>query len=124
MTINQRQLAKKLDKLFSFMPESFKDKTNFKTMMGAIAESDCELDNLFLEVRKQLFVDTASGIYLDKLGSNVGVERPPLIGMMDDDYREFIKLQTYYPKQIRQLLTRLMELFYGREFHSGHIGTP
>lgn len=123
MTINQRQLAKKLDKLFSFMPGAFRDKTNFKTLMGAIAESDCELDNLFLEVRKQLFVETASGTFLDKLGSNVGVERPPLIGMMDGDYREFIKLQTYYPKQIRQLLTRLMELFYGRDTIKASIRT-
>lgn len=123
MTIDQRQLARRLERLFSFMPDVFKGKTNFSALMGSIALSDCDLENLFLEVRKQLFVDTAYGVYLDKLGSNVGVTRPQLIGMMDEDFREFIKLQTYYPKQIRQLLFRLMELFYGRDTIKANIRT-
>jgi len=113
MTISQQQLARRLDRLFSFMPGMFRDKPNFTALMGAIAESDCDLENLFIEIRKQLFVETASESFLDKLGSNVGVPRPALVGMVDEDYREFIKLQTYYPKQIKGLLYRLMELFYG-----------
>jgi hypothetical protein len=105
----------------SFLPGAFRDKKNFKSLMGGIAQSDADLENLFLEVRKQLFIDTAEGQYLDMLGSNVGVVRPPLIGMVDQDYREFIKLQTYYPKQIKQLLFRLMELFYGRDTIKANI---
>ena len=113
--INTQRQARRLQQLFSFMPEYFTGKKNFTALMGAIAESDSDLENLFIEVRKQLFVQTAEGSYLDKLGSNTGVTRPPLIGMIDDDFREFIKLQSYYPKQIRSLLFNLMELFYGTD---------
>lgn len=110
-----QQTAVQLQRLFSYMPGIFAGKKNFSTVMGAIAQSDADLANLFLEVRQQLFVDTASGEYLDMLGSNLGVTRPPLIGMVDQDFRSYIKLETYYPKQIRQLLFRLMELFYGTD---------
>lgn len=117
----QQQIAKRVERVLSFLPGLFRDKKNFKAVIGSIAGGDAELENLFLEVRKQLFVDTAAGQYLDMLGSNVGVVRPPLIGMVDQDYREFIKLQTYYPKQIKQLLFRLMELFYGRDTIKANI---
>lgn len=110
-----KQTAAQLKRLFSYMPGIFAGKKNFSALMGAIAQSDADLTNLFIDVRQQLFIDTASGQYLDMLGSNVGVTRPPLIGMVDQDFRSFIKLETYYPKQIRQLLFRLMELFYGTD---------
>lgn len=116
-----RQIARRLERLFSFMPGAFRDKKNFGAMMGAIAESDADIENLFLEVRKQLFVETAQEQYLDMLGANLGVNRPPLTGMVDEDFREFIKLQTYYPKQIKQLLFRMMELFYGRDTIKANI---
>jgi len=121
MPASQKQVAKRLERVLSFLPGVFRDKKNFKAVLGSISQQDAELENLFLEVRKQLFIDTAEGQYLDMLGSNVGVIRPPLIGMVDTDYREFIKLQTYYPKQIRQLLFRLMELFYGRDTIKANI---
>lgn len=121
MPANQKQIAKRLERVLSFLPGVFRDKKNFTAVLGAVSSQDAELENLFIEVRKQLFIDTAEGQYLDMLGSNVGVIRPPLIGMVDADYREFIKLQTYYPKQIRQLLFRLMELFYGRDTIKANI---
>lgn len=123
MAATQQQIAKRLERVLSFLPGVFRDKKNFTAVMAGISGSDAELENLFLEVRKQLFIDTADGQYLDMLGSNVGVIRPALIGMVDTDYREFIKLQTYYPKQIRQLLFRLMELFYGRDTIKANIRT-
>lgn len=113
--------AKALQRLFSHMPGAFRQGKNFNALMGSIAQSDADLQNLFLEVKRQLFVQTAEGEYLDMLGSNVGVVRPALIGMVDDDFRDFIKLQTYFPKQIRQLLFRLMELFYGRDTIKANI---
>ncbi len=121
MTASQQQIAKRLERVLSFLPGVFRNKKNFNAVMGSIAGSDAELENLFLEVRKQLFIDTANGQYLDMLGSNAGVTRPALIGMVDQDFREFIKLQTYYPKQIKQLLFRLMELFYGRDTIKANI---
>ena len=119
----QQQIATKLNRLFSFMPSAFKDKPNFNALMGAIAESDADLNNLFLDVRKQLFVNTAEDVYLDMLGANVGVSRPALVGMVDDDFREFIKLQTYYPKQVKSLLFKLMELFYGTDTIKAHTSS-
>jgi len=121
MPASQQQIAKRVEQVLSFLPGLFRDKKNFKAVIGSIASGDAELENLFIEVRKQLFIDTAEGQYLDMLGANVGVIRPPLIGMVDADYREFIKLQTYYPKQIKQLLFRLMELFYGRDTIKANI---
>jgi len=119
----QQQIATKLNRLFSFMPAAFKDRPNFNALMGAIAESDADLNNLFLDVRKQLFVNTAEDVYLDMLGANVGVSRPALVGMVDDDFREFIKLQTYHPKQVRSLLFKLMELFYGTDTIKAHTSS-
>lgn len=118
-----RQIARRLERLFSFMPGAFSGKKNFGAIMGAIAESDADIENLFIEIKKQLFVETAEGQYLDMLGSNLGVNRPPLTGMVDEDFKEFIKLQTYYPKQIKQLLFRMMELFYGRDTIKANIRT-
>jgi hypothetical protein len=121
MPASNQQIAKRINRVLSFLPELFQNQKNFQAVMGAIGQSDADLENLFIEVRKQLFVDTAEGQYLDMLGANVGVIRPPLIGMVDRDYKEFIKLQTYYPKQIKQLLFRLMELFYGRDTIKANI---
>lgn len=123
MAASTRQIAKRLERLFSFMPGAFRDKKNFGAVMGAIAESDADIEQLFLEVRKQLFVETAQDEYLNMLGANLGVNRPPLTGMVDEDFREFIKLQSYYPKQIKQLLFRMMELFYGRDTIKANIRT-
>lgn len=120
---SNRQIAKRLERIYSFMPGMFRDKKNFGAVMGAIAESDADLENLFIEVKKQLFLETAQDEYLNKIGANFGVNRPPLTGMVDEDFREFIKLQTYYPKQIKQLLFRMMELFYGRDTIKANIRT-
>lgn len=108
-------IGNKVDKILSLMPQMFVGKKNITALMSTLGQSDQEVESLFLEVKKQFFIDTATGDFLEKLGQNNGVLRPPSISVQDTDYRQFIKLMSYYPKQIRQIVYRLMELFYGVE---------
>lgn len=66
-------------------------------------------------VRDQLFLDSATGVHLNRIGSNLGVDRP-VIGFSDDQWRAIVKLIALQPKLIRNLFLRVLEVIVGPQF--------
>jgi len=62
------------------------------------------------EVRDQLILDTADGEYLNNIGNNYGVSRPP-IGFTDTLWRAIVKELALHYKQIK---TKFELQNYGR----------
>jgi hypothetical protein len=114
-------MTDKLKKMLDSLPALFYGKTNITAILGAFAEQDEKIEQATQDVKKHLFIDTAEGDYLEKLGQNVGVQRPSVVSMQDPDYRKYIKLLSYQPKQIRKLIYDLVELFYGPETTHGYV---
>jgi hypothetical protein len=67
------------------------------------------------EFKDQLFVTTASGKYLDRIGANYGIRRPNGVGMKDEDFRDLIPILSYAPKQLRHSIQELLRIWYGDE---------
>jgi hypothetical protein len=60
----------------------------------------------------QLFVSTASGLYLDRRGADRGVTRPTTIGISDDVYRK-LAIKSSAKKLVMQVLLEALETYYG-----------
>lgn len=64
------------------------------------------------EVRDQLFLDTADGVRLDVVTSNLGLDRPEA-GLTDDEWRALAKQIALQPKLIRNAFYRTLEVCLG-----------
>ncbi len=64
------------------------------------------------EVRDQLFLDTADGVRLNVVTSNLGLDRP-LTGIDDDEWRAIAKSIGLQPKLVRNAFVRLLEVCVG-----------
>jgi hypothetical protein len=96
-------------------------------LLSALADSDQKnWDNARLAF-DQLFHATASGKYLNRLMSDDGVVRPPLLGINDDLFRK-LGIQAIASKLTLQSLLGLLEVFYGssavRSFAETELGGP
>lgn len=104
----------KFDKLISRIPNEYQPTVNkvWRAILEAIGTGDDNIEELIDNIKDQLFVETASGEFLDRLGSNVGVERPSSVGMSDTDFRELVPALSFAPKQVREVIWDLLEVFY------------
>lgn len=107
----------RIDRIHDQMPRYFKTRQNpnWKALVEALGESDQNLADLVEEVRKQFFVKTASRPYLDRLGSNFKVSRPRFVGMQDIDFRRYIPVLAYQPKQVKLVMDMLLDIFFFKE---------
>lgn len=98
-----------------FVPSMYKLGNNqmVTSIIRAWCQSDEEVVLNISETKNQLFVRLASANYLDLLGSNVGVSRPTLVPIDDDQYREYILAAGYKPKTVRKLIYELLDIFWG-----------
>jgi len=103
------------DRLVGNIPEVYKPTVNptMHAILAAIAQGDCAVTCQTQQIKDQLYVATASGIYLDRLGAGVGVQRPVGVGMQDADYRDLIPVMSYLPKQLRLAIQGLLRIWYG-----------
>lgn len=110
-------MANKFERLRSHVPAAYKPTVNrfIKGVLEAIATGDDSVSQAILDGKAQLFVSTASQQYLDRLGANVGVERPASLGMPDIDFRDLVPALSFAPKQIREVLYKLLEVWYKPE---------
>ncbi len=105
----------KTDVLHGEIPGNvFKTRTNvnIKALVEASGTQDQFTADLIEEVKRQLFLRTASGKYLDYIGSNNKIERPRLIGLSDAQYRNYISILANNPKQIKSIVDSILDLFY------------
>lgn len=107
----------KTDRIHDQMPRFFKTRVNpnWKALIEALGESDQNLADLVEEVRKQFFIKSASRPYIDRLGANVRVSRPRLIGMDDPTFRAYVPVLAYQPKQVKAIIDDLLNIFFFRE---------
>ena len=107
----------KIDRMHQQMPKFFRTRQNknWKTVIEAIGAADQDLSELLEGVREQLFVKTSSRPYIDRLASNVNVSRPRFVGMADEDFRGYIPVLAYQPKQVKLVIDSLLDIFFFRE---------
>ena len=90
----------------------FLEGPNFDALIETLASEAENLENLAVAVTDQLTISTASGAYLDKKLSDVGITRPPELGMSDFSFRE-MGIAITARKQIPSLIHKILETFYG-----------
>jgi hypothetical protein len=107
----------KTDRIHDLIPKVFKSRTNtnWAAVVASLGDSDETLSALMQEVRKQFFVKTASRPYIDRLGSNVKVSRPRLVGMDDSSFRDYVPVLAYQPKQVKLVIDKLLDIFFFKE---------
>jgi hypothetical protein len=115
-------------KITEFIPRHFKEvpevdiETGKKLLLPAIYKGiDNEsqnFENLTLEAFRQLFLTTASGKYLIRLGAQEGFTVPQQSGLGVDAFREIVPAVVSYPKQIANTIIRLMSIFYDKSLVS------
>lgn len=118
----------KLKRYYRFFPKIYKVETNpvlnaiIQGFAGANEEMMLQLEN----TKAQLFIKTASGQYLNRLASSLGVSRPASLGMTDDEFRELIPNLSLKRKQVRKIFYDTMDVFWGPLFSRANVqsGNP
>jgi len=104
-------------KLHSQLNPYFKSKLNknWSALVEAIGDMDEETATLVEEVRKQFFIQTAERPYIDRLAANLNVQRPKIVGMSDTDFRRYVPVMAYQPKQVKLIIDKLVDIFFFKE---------
>jgi hypothetical protein len=105
----------KLEKMTRFVPSFYKPQTNVNVrgLLYAWSSEDDLIIQAISNAKDQLFVKYAQLNFLDALGSNVGVFRPTAIGLADAQYRELIPALSFFPKQVRPTIQKVLDVFFG-----------
>ena len=85
---------------------------NWDALISALATGDDINYQNILALKDQLKIATASGPYLETLLGNLGVDKPPGVGLSDDLFRELGIKQTN-SKLVTNILLDVLETFYG-----------
>jgi hypothetical protein len=88
------------------------DGPNFRSLIAALVSGEKYNADNYKAAYNQLFVNTASAPYLERLGSNYGIYQSQNAEMDDDTFRHYI--QTFYNKKLTEdALYSMIEVFYG-----------
>ena len=115
----------RVDNLHDNMPAIFntRENVNWRALLEAMGGADQDTLDLIESVRQQFFVKTATRPYIDRLGSANLVQRPRFVGMDDTDFRTFIPVMSYQPKQVKLVLDSLLDLFFFKESTTSFISS-
>lgn len=115
----------KFERYKKHVPATFKPGTNpvITALLEVFASKDDEVITNLKATKAQIFVPTAEGKYLDRLGNNRGVSRPTELGLLDADYRKLIPVMSFKPKQIRRIFYDLMDVFWGPLFSRANVSS-
>ena len=115
----------KVDRIFDQLPKYLNARANenWSSIIDAIGSEDERLAKLAEEVRKQFFVKTSSRPYIDRLASNNNLSRPRFVGMSDTDFRKFIPILSYQPKQVKRIIDELLDLFFFKDATTAFLST-
>lgn len=85
-------------------------------ILEALAQGNAAyLINNVRAVNDQLYVVSAVGRYLDERLADVGITRPPAVGLSDDVFRQ-IGIEVKNRKQVRDLINQLLNAIFGDEY--------
>lgn len=121
----QNENVSKVDRIFDLLPKYFnaRQDENWSSLITAIGSEDDRLAKLAEEVRKQFFVKTASRPYIDRLAANSNLQRPRFVGMSDTDFRRFIPILSYQPKQVKRIIDEMLDLFFLKDATTAFLST-
>ena len=107
----------KSDRIHELLPSLLNSRQdiNWSAVIAAIGAEDDRLAQLIAKVRDQFFVKTASRPYLDRLAANSNISRPQFIGVSDADFRNYVPILSYQPKQVKHIVETLLDLFFFKE---------
>lgn len=106
-------------KLFRQYLSNYLQGPNIDALLYSFGEAYAILEQNGIAVTDQLTISTASERYLDKLLSDLGITRPPELGISDYYFRK-IGINITAAKQITSSLHSILEIFYGPEYVRGH----
>jgi hypothetical protein len=115
----------KVDRIFDLLPKFLNARAdeNWSAIIEAIGTEDDRLARLAEEVRKQFFVKTSNRPYIDRLAANHNINRPRFVGMSDTDFRRFIPILSYQPKQVKRIMDELLDLFFFKDATTAFLST-
>ena len=118
-------MSNKFKRLVKSIPSLYRPEVN--TMIGGLLKawgiSDDNITVQLKEAKDQIYVAKASGKYLDFLANNVGVSRTAELGIEDSDFRNLVPVLSYFPKQVRQTIVALLDVFWGAGFTRPNINS-
>jgi hypothetical protein len=83
-------------------------------MLYALAAGDNINEMNIVAMKEQLFIMTASGIFLEKLMARLGIVKPPGIGISDDLFRQ-MGITITNRKLVTNVFLDVLEIFYGAD---------
>jgi hypothetical protein len=118
-------MSDKFKRLVKSIPSLYRPEVN--TMIGGLLKawgiSDDDVVVQLKEAKDQIYVTKASDRYLDFLANNVGVSRTAELGIEDSDFRNLVPVLSYFPKQVRQTIIALLDVFWGAGFTRPNINS-
>jgi hypothetical protein len=84
-------------------------------MLEALAHGPTHLVNNVEAVNDSLYIVSAVGKYLDARLADRDLTRPELVGLSDEVFRR-IGIEVSNRKQVRDLMSQILEIIYGEEF--------
>lgn len=119
MAINKIKTDRLHDQLNPFF--NTRNNPNWAALIKAIGTQDQYVADLIVSVAQQFFTKTANRPYLDRLGANVLVNRPKFIGMDDTTFRHYIPVLAYQPKQVKNIIDTLLDIFFFKQSTTAHV---
>lgn len=116
-------MGEKLERYIQNAPRALNAGVNpiINALLSAWAASDEDIVTQVQNTKDQLFVPTASGTWLDRIASGVGVSRPTSLGLPDSAFQELIPNLSLKAKQIRKIFYDTMDVFWGPLFSRANL---
>jgi len=92
------------------------------SLIAALATGDRTNFTNAASIFDQLFISSASGIYLDRKTADFRIQKPVNVGITDDLYRRFA-IKTKNKKVVLESLLEILEVFYGPDALRAHVST-
>lgn len=84
---------------------------SLNAVLSAFGTLDNSIGNEIVNIKKNVFLETAEGVFLDRLGNNYGVVRPR--GLPDSNFRDIIRHVAFQPKSIINIIRQVLEDIFG-----------
>jgi hypothetical protein len=116
-------MSNNLNRFFNIMPKLYNAENSrvLYALLYAIALSDDDVEAAVAEAKNQLFVRTATGTNLDDLANSLGVQRPPTLGLTDEEFQNLIPNLSLKPKTIRKAFYDTADIFWGPNFSRTNV---
>jgi len=92
---------------------------NTDALIAALATGDQTNFNNASTIFDQLFITSASGIYLARRAADFRVQQPVNVGITDDVFRK-LAIKTKTKKVVMEAILEILEIFYGSDAMRAH----